>query len=147
MTYYHISKDYTTYKHLFKIIRHIHVCKMIIYVFKIFNYIFIHLTSHLYVALFINQQIHVTQNNHKISLQQIYITTHSTGFPSHIGVQAYDIANFEPYHVIPCTCTLQNSLPFWYFNLCDMLTDSSSQCSSCTVSLVSNTACRCRVWA
>ena len=65
-----ISKYHTTCKHPYNIIRHIIFFKMVIYVILNFNYIYIHSISHLYVAQFINQQIHITQNHHNMSQRQ-----------------------------------------------------------------------------
>ena len=65
----------------------------------------------------------VTQNHEICHFKNSYITTHSTGFPSHVGVQALDIAHFETIYVISSTCSFQISLLFWYFDVRDLLTD------------------------
>ena len=75
-----------------------------------------------------------------MSLKNYHITSHSTGFPSHVGVPAQNLPNLEPIYVIPCTILFQIALLFWYCKLCDLLTDSHhSQCSKCTVSMDSKT--------
>jgi len=60
----------------------------------------------------------------------MYATMSGQGY-----IQAHNIANFEPHHVIPYTSSFRNSLLLWYFNSRDILTDSHSHCSRCTVSL------------
>ena len=76
-----------------------------------------------------------------MSLKINHITTYSTGLPSHIGVPAQNISNFQLIHVIPLAfaCSFQIALLFWYFNLPDLLTDWHPPCSRCTVLLDSKT--------
>jgi len=74
-----------------------------------------------------------------MSLKTHHITSYSAGFPSHARVPAQNFSNFEPIYVIPCTCSFQIALLFWYFNLRGLLKVLHSQCSRCTMSLVSQT--------
>jgi len=56
-----------------------------------------------------------------MSLKKTHITTHSTGFWSHVSVQAHNIANFQPHHSVSwqwdlCEPSMKRdprSLPFW----------------------------------
>ena len=74
-----------------------------------------------------------------MSLKTHHITSHNTGFPSHARVPAQNFSNFEPIYMMPCVCSFQIALLFWYVNLRDLLQVWHSQFSRCTVSLDSQT--------